>query len=171
VVPGDPDQVVSPEEVVGPARLAVLYRQLRRAVENAGNEAGASGLYYGEMEMRRLGATGRPDLGLLSERWLLGSYWLVSGYGLRAGRALGWLAALVLVAALALGHGGFVGATPDLPGRVLYAAGSVVSLDVMIQHVPGVLTGWGDVIRLVLRVGGPVLLGLAALAIRAQVKR
>jgi len=47
----------------------------------------------------------------------------------------------------------------------------VVSLDVVIRHVPGTLTDWGDELRLVLRVGGPVLLGLAALAVRGRVKR
>jgi hypothetical protein len=95
----------------------------------------------------------------------------VSGYGLRARRALGWLAVLVVVAALALGHGAFVGRSPGFMGCVLYAAGALVSLNVVTQHVPGVLTDWGEFIRLVLRVGGPVLLGLSALAIRGQVKR
>jgi hypothetical protein len=37
-----------------PARLAVLYRQLRKAQEDAKNEPGAADFYYGEMEMRRL---------------------------------------------------------------------------------------------------------------------
>lgn len=138
----------SAEDVISPARLAVLYRQLRRAVEGAGNAPGASGLYYGEMEMRRLGAVRRD------ERWLLWAYCLVSGYGLRARRALGWLAVLVVLAAVALGHGGFAGATPGFFSCVLYALGSVVSLDVLIRHVPVVLTEWGDVVRLLLRVGG-----------------
>ena len=64
---------------------------------------------------------------------------------------------------------GFPGVTPDFGQCVLYAAGSVVSLD--LGHVPGVLTNWGDVVRLVLRIGGPILLGLAALAVRGRVKR
>jgi hypothetical protein len=54
--------------VVGPGWLAVLYRQLRVAVEDARNEPGAADLYYGEMEMRRLGGARR------GERWLLGAY-------------------------------------------------------------------------------------------------
>jgi Pentapeptide repeats (9 copies) len=150
--------------MVGPARLAVLYRQLRLAVESAGNEPGAADLYYGEMEMRRLGAVRR------GERWLLGGYWLVSGYGLRAGRALLVLGGLVLAVAVALQHGGFLGRGPGFMECVLYAAGSVVSLDQR-GHLPGALTEWGEVIRLVLRVGGPVLLSLAALAVRGRVKR
>ena len=38
---------------VGPERLAALYRQLRKAQEDAKNEPGAADFYYGEMEMRR----------------------------------------------------------------------------------------------------------------------
>lgn len=150
--------------VVGPARLAVLYRQLRLAVESAGNEPGAADLYFGEMEMRRLGAVRR------GERWLLGAYWLVSGYGLRAGRTLAVLGGLVVAAAAALGHGGFPGHAAGFRECALYAAGSVVSLNLR-GHLPGVLTEWGEVVRLVLRVVGPVLLGLAALAVRGRVRR
>lgn len=151
--------------VVGPARLAVLYRQLRAAVEGARNEPGAADLYYGEMEMRRLGHAQR------GERWLLGAYWLVSGYGLRAWRALAVLTLLVLAAAVTLDRGGFPGRSPGLVACLLYAAGSVVSLNVVVRHVPGVLTEWGAAVRLVLRVGGPALLGLAVLAVRGRVKR
>jgi hypothetical protein len=53
---------------------------------------------------------------------------------------------------------------------LLYASGSVLSLDLN-GHLPGTLTDWGQVIRMVLRVGGPVLLGLGALAMRGRVKR
>jgi hypothetical protein len=151
--------------VVGPARLAVLYRQLRRAVEGAGNAPGAADLYYGEMEMRRLGAVRR------GERWLLNGYWLVSGYGLRAWRALAVLGVLVVAAGLLLQRGGYAGPSPNIAGCLLYAAGSVLSIDAVIQGVPAVLTQWGEAIRLVLRVAGPLLLGLAALAVRGRVKR
>jgi hypothetical protein len=81
------------------------------------------------------------------------------------------LVGLVLVAGVALQHSGFAGRAPGFLVSVLYAAGAVVSLDVVIQRVPEVLTEWGEAIRLVLRVGGPVLLGLAALAVRGRVKR
>ena len=99
----------------------------------------------------------------------MGGYWLVSGYGLRASRSLAGLAGLILIAAVVLRYAGFPGVTPDFGPCVLYAAGSVVSLD--LGHVPGVLTNWGDVVRLALRIGGPILLGLAALAVRGRVKR
>ena len=110
-----------------------------------------------------------------SERWLLNGYWLASGYGLRASRAVSWLVALILAAAFVLQYAGFqIHGHEHAPGYlycVLYAAGSVVSLSLANGHLPAVMTALGDVIHLVLRIGGPVLLGLAALAVRGRVKR
>ncbi len=99
--------------VVGPDRLAVMYRQVRAVLEDARNEPGAADLYYGEMEMRR--AAARRDAGW-GERWLLGGYWLVSGYGLRASRSLAGLAGLILVAAVVLRYKGFPGVAPQASG-------------------------------------------------------
>jgi hypothetical protein len=147
------------------ASLAVLYRQLRQAIEDARNEPGAADLYYGEMEMRRL-STPRRD-----ERLLLTLYWLVSGYGLRASRAMLVLTALVLVTALVLARAGFPGHhAPGYLDCLLYASGSLLSLDLP-GHLPATLTDWGQLIRIVLRIGGPVLLGLGALAVRGRLKR
>lgn len=159
-----PDPGCSGNPVPGPQRLVVLYRQLRRSVEDALNEPGAADLYYGEMEMRRL-STERRD-----ERWLLTVYWLVSGYGLRASRSMMVLAALVLACALALQKAGFPGHTPGYIDCLLYASGSVLSLD-LTGHLPAVLSDWGQLVRMILRVGGPVLLGLGALAVRGRLKR
>jgi uncharacterized protein YjbI with pentapeptide repeats len=158
--------------VINADQLAVLYRQLRRSVETARDEPGAADLYYGEMEMRR-----RRKSASWWERALLGVYWLVSGYGLRASRALVALGGVVLVAALVLELWGFPsqvyrhGHTAGFLDCVLYAAGSVVSINLVGGHIPEVLSDWGDVVRLVLRIAGPVLLGLAALAVRGRVKR
>lgn len=148
-----------------PAQLAVLYRQLRQAVETARNEPGAADLYYGEMEMRRLSTT------RAGERWLLNLYWLVSGYGLRASRAMVILAGVVLAAAEVLQRVGF--GTRHSPGYLnclLYAISSLLSLDLP-GRLPAVLTDSGQAVRIVLRIGGPVLLGLAALAVRGRIKR
>jgi uncharacterized protein YjbI with pentapeptide repeats len=148
------------------AQLAVLYRQLRKGLEEARNEPGAADFYYGEMEMRRL-STEAWD-----ERWLLTAYWLVSGYGLRASRSMLVLAWVILAAAEAFERSGFGHYRHD-PGYVdclLYAAGSVLSLDLS-GHLPAVLSDWGQVLRIILRVMGPVLLGLGALALRGRVKR
>ena len=77
---------------VRPERLAGLYRQLRKAEEDAKNEPGAADFYYGEMEMRRH-ATSTPT----AERTILWLYWLISGYGLRALRSL---MALIIVGSI-----------------------------------------------------------------------
>ncbi|MGW0522096.1 hypothetical protein [Crossiella sp. NPDC003009] len=76
------------EPPVGPERRAVVYRSLRKAAEDAKNEAGAGDFYYGEMEARR-----HAPSTSLPERILLTVYWLVSGYGQRASRGLSVLAA------------------------------------------------------------------------------
>ena len=164
----DPDGIGSSPEArqADAALLSVLYRQLRRGLEEARDEPGASDLYYGEMEMRRF-STSAWD-----ERWLLTAYWLVSGYGLRASRSVFALTGLILAAAEGFQRVGF-GHSAHHPGYVdclLYATGSLLSLDFS-GHLPTVLSDWGQVFRMFLRVMGPVLLGLGALAVRGRVKR
>lgn len=85
--------------VPGPAALAALYRQLRKAFEDGKDEPGAADFYMGEMEMRRLdNRPGRPR----AERGLLTAYWALSGYGLRASRALAWLGLAMTATVLAV---------------------------------------------------------------------
>jgi uncharacterized protein YjbI with pentapeptide repeats len=96
--PSEPGK--KPSEV-GPERLAGLYRQLRKAQEDAKNEPGAADFYYGEMEMRRHSRT-TPT----AEHVILWLYWLISGYGLRALRSLAALVVLgVLVTTTLTGFG------------------------------------------------------------------
>lgn len=58
--------------------VASAYRDLRKSFEDAKDEPGAAGFYYGEMEMRRLGSP------IVSPgRWLLTTYWLISGAMIR----------------------------------------------------------------------------------------
>jgi hypothetical protein len=120
--------------------------------------------YYGEMEMRR-----RDRRTPWAERVILWLYWLVSGYGLRGLRALASLAVVVVGLAVLLYAVGY--ATPPSPssvwGSLLYAASSTLSIgDEQVQ-----LTGWGKLLRIMLRLTGPVLLGLALLSVRNRVKR
>jgi hypothetical protein len=82
---------------VRPERLAGLYRQLRKAQEDAKNEPGAADFYYGEMEMRRHART-TPT----AERAIVWLYWLISGYGLRALRSLAALVILSVIVTTAL---------------------------------------------------------------------
>lgn len=48
---------------------------------------------------------------------------------------------------------------------------SVFRLDTKLTTLPKDLTAFGEVMRLVMRVLGPLLLGLALLAVRNRVKR
>ena len=103
------------------------------------------------------------------ERGVLTAYWLVSGYGLRAWRALAWLAGLTAAFALAFHLAGFT--RPPQPASywtsLLYAFRSTISL----TDNDVTLTAWGQLLQALLRLTGPVLLGLTLLALRGRVKR
>ena len=109
------------------------------------------------------GSRGRVDRGVLT------AYWLVSGYGLRAWRALAWLAGITVAFALAFHLVGFT--RPPQPASywtsLLYAFRSTISL----TDSEVTLTTWGQLLQALLRLTGPVLLGLALLALRNRVKR
>lgn len=191
---GNPPQ--NQDEVPGLATLTVIYRQLRKAREDAKDEPGAADFYYGEMEMRRHGRKWSQ-----AERWLLQAYWLLSGYGLRASRALGWLAlAMMTTILLMMGFGlpqdspnqAATGTVPQGGGRVTFKidkedprnptrdrftgerfdkALSVTLNSVVFRSSGQDLTTAGGYIEMASRFSEPVLLGLAALAIRGRVKR
>jgi hypothetical protein len=149
-----------------PDRLALLYRALRKAQEDSKNEPGAADFYYGEMEMRR-----HDEHTPWPERVILWLYWLVSGYGLRGLRALTCLVAVVVGLAALLQAIGFNGGDPSFRDALIYAAQSIISIaggnEALTEHV-----SWaGEVLRIVLRLVGPILLGLALLSIRNRVKR
>ncbi len=92
---------------VGPERLAGLYRQLRKGLEDAKNEPGAADFYYGEMEMRRHARTTPTP-----ERVIIWLYWLISGYGLRAVRSIAVLVILGVIITTALTGWGLAATTP-----------------------------------------------------------
>ncbi|MEU3609189.1 pentapeptide repeat-containing protein [Streptomyces sp. NPDC035033] len=196
---GRPGWTAAPNgtEVVGPAQLAPVYRQLRKSFEDSKNEPDAADFYYGEMEMRRHDRR-RPR----GERWLLTLYWAVSGYGLRASRALGWLmismAATVLVLMLwglpaqepspvtsgrLTGHDITLNTDkpdPVNPGGPLASrltserwekSMRIVVNSVVFRSSGQDLTTTGTYTEMASRLVEPVLLGLAALAVRGRVKR
>jgi uncharacterized protein YjbI with pentapeptide repeats len=177
-------------EEVTRARLEVIYRQLRAAVEGAKNEPGAADFYYGEMEMRRLDRTAPWP-----ERAIVTAYWLLSGYGLRATRSITALLVMIGVATAGFAQFGFApsttvsyrplphpaGTTPtyteaDISGpKPGWATALYHSIDstTSLLHAPGTetLTPTGRAIEITLRLLGPLLLGLAILAVRGRVKR
>jgi len=178
-------------EVVGPRRIEAVYRQLRKALEEGKNEPGAADFYYGEMQMRRAAARG-------ADRLLLWLYWAVSGYGLRARRALVWVLVVAVLSIAGMTAFGFPQnakaqkatgtiVTPagpqavtltirqddpakNLPERLEKAV--EVTVNAVIFRSPDTeLTTAGRYLNIVVRILGPILLGLAILAIRNQVKR
>lgn len=193
-----PSRQGSPIPPASPAQLAVLYRQLRKALEDGKDTPGAADFYYGEMEARRHDRE-TPR----GERWLMHAYWLLSGYALRASRALGFLAATASVTFLLLltlglpdnqlnpqitgtiaapgGHATLTESTPDpaltLPfgqrftGSRADQAGLIVVNSVIFRSTNATLTGPGTWIEIISRIGEPVLLGFAAVAARGRVQR
>ncbi|REK89618.1 hypothetical protein DY245_14885 [Streptomyces inhibens] len=189
---GDPPD--DEHEVPGLATLTVIYRQLRKAREDAKDEPGAGVFYYGEMEMRRHSHGWR-----CAERWLLQAYWLLSGYGLRASRALGWLAVAMMTTILLMMGFGLPNESPkqeivremddgqwktiiDKPdpknptgdrftGKRFEKALNVTLNSVIFRSSGQDLTTAGTYIEMTSRLAEPVLLGFAGLAVRGRVKR
>ena len=178
VAPKWPDWLDDQPGRLDPGQIAGSYRALRKGREDAKDEPGAADFYYGEMEMRRLaprpvnpigaGSIGAASRGRV-DRWILTAYWLVSGYGLRAWRAVAWLAVVTALLGVAFHFVGF--AVPPRPvsywTSLLYALRATLSL----TDNQVTLTAWGQLLQAVLRLTGPVLLGLALLALRGRVKR
>jgi uncharacterized protein YjbI with pentapeptide repeats len=168
-------------EPLDPQDLATLYRALRKAREDNKDQAGAGDLYYGEMEMRRGTPlpSGRGKIRALCDRAIIISYWLLSGYGLKASRAFfAWLCVIV-AAGFGLYHWGIVTklshprATPlRVPQAMLFSLENTSSL-IRLAHLPGAyeLRFSGKIIQVVIRLAGPLLIGLWLLALRARVKR
>ncbi|WP_284117653.1 pentapeptide repeat-containing protein [Streptomyces fragilis] len=182
-----------------PATVAVLYRQLRKSLEDGKNEPDAADFYYGECEMRRHDP-GRPR----GERALLTAYWALSGYGLRTTRALVWLGAAMTITVAVMMLWGLPAddPKPTTTGRQVAAGQKVIlitdtpepvnpsgplaervtterfekSLRVVINSVifrssGQALTTTGTYTEMTSRLAEPVLLGLAVLAVRSRVKR
>jgi hypothetical protein len=153
--------------VVEPAWLAAVYRELRKGREDAKDEPGAADFYYGECEMRRHDRQTTP----WPERVILWLYWLVSGYGLRGLRALAWLVVVIIGLAGLLQAAGFNGGDPGFRDVVIYAAQTTISMPSGNTALNGHASWAGEVLRIVLRLAGPVLLGLTLLSIRGRVRR
>ncbi|SDG27358.1 hypothetical protein SAMN05216377_110120 [Pseudonocardia oroxyli] len=143
-------------------QVSETYRALRKGREDNKDEPGAADFYYGEMEMRRAATKG-------AEKTLLTAYWLVSGYGLRAWRAIVTLALFLGIISVGFEFFGFTNqGSPAHPNSVLFVLATILTVG-NATNVP--LTPTGEVLRLLLKVGGPLLLGLAALAVRGRIKR
>jgi len=160
--------------------LARCYRALRKGREDSSDAPGASDLYYGEMEMRRLeprpvGATFGRVVAWGGERLLLEAYRAVAGYGVRAGRP-----ALCLVTAL-IGVGVILDWF-DLISRVDGALTTpanfadcllfTVRAALLLPSSPSLQADrWAQALQIALRIVGPTMIALIALGLRSRVKR
>jgi uncharacterized protein YjbI with pentapeptide repeats len=182
----------SAEELTG------LYRALRNGRESIKDEPGAADFYYGEMEMRRQTESGAgfptrttPAV----ERGLITLYWLVSGYALRSSRVVATLALVIVVFAALFEAVGFKAEGMQTRVVDVSAAGALVheavpapertDLDAALDALTFTagtatavlaaparpLTRGGEALRVLLRILGPILLGLALLSFRGRVKR
>ncbi|MGA4541316.1 pentapeptide repeat-containing protein [Uniformispora flossi] len=192
--PDHPDQDLTP----GPHDVAPLYRALRKAFEDAKNEPDAADFYYGEMEMRRHDKR-RPfgERALITGYWLLSGYGLRASRAL--GWLLAAMTATVLAMMLwglpthdpkphttgtLPAAGQRVDLVTDNPDPELHGsygsrfteqrtekAARVVVNSVVFRSSGQNLTAAGTYIEMLSRFTEPVLLALAALAVRGRVKR
>lgn len=151
--------------------VAVLernYRDLRRQLEATGNTHGANDFYYGEMEARRRQLTISDP-----RRWLLELYRMVSGYGTSPWRPIVTWQLLVLAAGRLLLIGGVdVGDKPLVHSKLqVWRFALDGSLSFFRPTAAPLLTIPETLIMVSLRILGPVLLALAAIAVRNQTKR
>jgi hypothetical protein len=174
-VPRWPRWLSDPPADTDPTIIAGLYRALRKGREDAKDEPGAADFYYGETEMRRRARSHGSDTTTRTvprgqaERGVLTAYWLVSGYGLRAWRALAWLAALTLACAAGFQFVGFT--SPPQPATYWTSLLFTFRATISLTDDQVILSPWGQLLQAVLRITGPVLLGLALLALRSRVRR
>jgi hypothetical protein len=101
---------------------------------------------------------------------LLLAYWLVSGYGLRGLRALVSLGVLMIALSVLFQDFGFKDTNPSLWTSIVYTTQTMFSIQTTNPSLQ-MLYASGGAFRIILRISGPVLLGLALLSIRNRVKR
>ncbi|AVH54700.1 MULTISPECIES: pentapeptide repeat-containing protein [Streptomyces] len=182
---------------VGPAQLAPVYRALRKAFEDSKNEPDAADFYYGEMEMRRHDHDRpRAERALLVAYWALSGYGLRAT---RAAVWLLLAMTSTLLAMMLWGLpadswkpetvGSVTGQQVRLPTQKPDPANPtdaiherlstkrfekslrVVVNSVIFRSSDQDLTTAGTYTEMASRLTEPVLLGLAALAIRGRIKR
>jgi hypothetical protein len=189
----------SPEgsEIVGPAALTAIYRHLRKSFEDGKNEPDAADFYYGEMEMRRNDLR-RPkaERSLIAAYWALSGYGLRAARTLTW--LLAAMSATLLVMLLwglptddptPISKGEIKGRAISLETKTKdpvnpqgplsermsserFEKGVRVVLNSVIFRSSGQsLTTFGTYAEMASRVTEPVLLGLAALAVRNRIKR
>jgi uncharacterized protein YjbI with pentapeptide repeats len=151
-------------ETLDAERLTAIYRSLRKSLEDNKNEPGAADFYYGEMEARRRSiATPRV------ERLIIWVYWIISGYSLRGLRSFTCLGLSVIGLAWLMYKYGFAitGEPVSYFKSLIYTASATAS----INYDQITLTEWGQIVRIAVRILGPLFLGLTIFSVRNRIKR
>ncbi|MFF4058483.1 pentapeptide repeat-containing protein [Streptomyces sp. NPDC001668] len=182
---------------VGPAQLAPVYRALRKSFEDCKNEPGAADFYYGEMEMRRHdSSTSRAERHLLTTYWALSGYglratralgWLLLAITSTLLAMMLWGLAVNDPKSVSTGKvtGQDIQLTTDTPDPAnpigplqerisgeRFEKGLRVVINAVVFHSSDQhVTTAGTYIETLSRLTEPVLLGMAALAVRNRVKR
>jgi hypothetical protein len=155
-----------PQSTAG--EVADIYRSLRKSREDSADAPGGNDLYIGELLMRRryLRERDPQTAATRARRVLLVLYAWFGGHGVRPTSPI--LALLAL-----LGSGWEVAAHIGLnKGGTIDALIFVMRSMLLLPNSHNVTTTTaGDAIQVALRVLGPLLIGLIALGLRAQVKR
>lgn len=167
------------KELVRPAgasdgEMASIYRQLRVNLEGKGNRPASAFFYRGEMDSRRRAARQRGGWAGGTEWGWLSLYRLVAGYGLRVAPPLLWfVVAWGLATAVFLGRGLVVLHGGEYVSASWWQAASFALQSMLsVFRPPDAVLGLGTtVLQVVLRILGPILLGLAAFAVRDKVAR
>jgi hypothetical protein len=164
-------------------QVEAVYRQIRSGLEASRATSDAADFYYGELEMRRLGARR-----VSAERLLLTPYKWLGGFGVRAlPPLLSYLATVVGTSVLLWRRPGWfattaitsAGAGADSEGRgglafthldSVFAFVVRNSISVFTTPVDG-LTALGTVLLVAERFASIAMLGTAVLAIRSRVHR
>jgi uncharacterized protein YjbI with pentapeptide repeats len=149
---------------LGPPLLEGIYRSLRKGREDANDEPGAADFYYGEMEMRRLGARS-----FSMEGAILRLYQILAGYGLRVIVPLALISVLLTGAAAYLFQQGYF--KPPSSYWAALVQTTEAAMSILRGNDPAGLRLRGQAVIVLLRVVIPILVALAILAIRGRVKR
>ncbi|MEV7145418.1 pentapeptide repeat-containing protein [Streptomyces sp. NPDC093084] len=184
-------------DILQPRAMAAIYRALRKAHEDSSNEPGAADFYYGEMGMRRADPrTPRAERGLLTAYWALSGYGLRATRAL-AWLLLAMTGTMLVMTLWGLPQhdtsilstgtltGQRITLTTDNPepqnptgplGDRLTTGRFEKSLRVVVNSVifrasGQDLTTAGTYTEMASRLTEPILLGLAALAVRGRIKR
>jgi hypothetical protein len=167
-----PTLLESPPGPIPRRRIVAIYRELRKGREDNRDQANAADFYYSEMEMLRQrdhsSVLGGEKTRSWVDRLLLRLFWAVSGYDVRPARSATALLLVVVVGAVALRRWGYTHDT-SLGAALVASVAATTAFFAAIDTTH--LNLVGQLVAVLLRLMGPILLALTALGIRSRARR